>query len=224
MTIARFGLGVALPLLLTLHLMLRGDLAPERMLALVLAAPPESFPEARFLHADLPRMAMALLAGVALGVAGSLMQQVTQNRLASPLTLGAASGAWLATVTMTLLAPTVAAAQGGWIAMAGATGAFALVVAICGPRGLSGLQAVLGGMAVNLVLGAVAGAIVLLESPYFAHLFVWGAGDLGQNGWGSALWLLPRLAAGLVLTACLGRLLSLLRLGTEAAEGRGLAL
>ncbi|WP_375260770.1 Fe(3+)-hydroxamate ABC transporter permease FhuB [Palleronia sp.] len=215
---------LALPVLLFAHLLTSTDLPADRIIALAFAAPPEGFAEVRFLYASLPRAAMAVIAGIALGVAGSLMQQVTQNRLASPLTLGAASGAWLATVAATLVAPAYTAAHGGWISMAGATLAFVLVVGITGLRGLAGLQAVLGGMAVNLVFGAIAGALVLLESPYFAHLFVWGAGDLGQNGWNWVTWSLPRVAAGLAVAACLGRLLALLRLGAEAAEGRGMAL
>ncbi len=215
---------LALPLILAAHLGVGADLGLGRMLSLVAGAPADAFAEIRFQQATLPRIAMALLTGAALGVAGSLMQQVTQNRLASPLTLGAASGAWLATVAATLAMPAVAATHGAWISMAGATGAFALVVAITGLHGLSGLQAVLAGMAVNLVFGAVAGALVLLESPYISHLFVWGAGDLGQNGWTWVWWSLPRLGAGLLVALCLGRLLALLRLGAAAAEGRGMAL
>ena len=214
----------ALPIFLAAHVAIGTDLELGRILTLVFGTQPESFGDVRFMQATLPRVAMALLAGIALGVAGSLMQQVTQNHLASPLTLGAASGAWLATVLATLAAPAIAASYGGWISIAGAFAAFSLVVAITGPRGLSGLQAILGGMAVNLVFGAVAGALVLLESPYFAHLFVWGAGDLGQNGWGWVLWILPWLAACLAVAFALGRLLAVLRLGTEVAEGRGLAL
>lgn len=222
--------GALAPLFLTgtiaivAHLAVGADLAVPRMLALSFGAPADDFADIRFLHASLPRIGMALLAGLALGVAGSLMQQVTGNRLASPLTLGAASGAWLATVAATLAVPVAAAAHGGWFSMVGATAAFGLVVAITGPRGLSGMQAVLAGMAVNLVLGAVAGALVLLKSPYVGHLFVWGAGDLGQNGWENFLWLLPRLAAALAAALCLGRVLALLRIGTDAAEGRGLGL
>lgn len=227
MTLGRPRLGpliLSAPLILAAHLLIGGDLGAMRMLSLALGAPADAFADVRFLQASLPRVIMAVLVGAALGLAGSLMQQVTQNRLASPLTLGAASGAGLAMVVATLMTPAFAAAHTAWISMAGATGAFALVVAITGLRGLSGLQAVLAGMAVNLVLGAVAGAIVLLESPYFAHIFVWGAGDLGQNGWDWTLWMLPRLAAGLAVALCLGQLLALLRLGAATAEGRGLAL
>lgn len=206
------------------HLAAGSGLPPLRMATLLLGAPPEAFDDIQFTHATLPRAAMALLTGAALGLAGSLLQQVTQNRLASPLTLGAASGAWLAVVAGTLIAPAFAAAHGAWLAMAGASAAFGLVVAIAGLRGLMGLHAVLAGMAVNLLLGAMASALLLLDSPYFGHLFVWGAGDLGQNGWDATRWLLPRLLPAMALALLLGRGLALLRTGAAGAESRGMAL
>ncbi|WP_104018075.1 Fe(3+)-hydroxamate ABC transporter permease FhuB [Roseovarius nitratireducens] len=206
------------------HLAAGSDLALPRMAALFLGAEPQAFADVQFTHAALPRLVMALLCGAALGLAGSLFQQLTQNPLAAPLTLGAASGAWLALVVATLLFPALAAAHGEWVAFAGAATAFGLVVAISGLRGLTGMSAVLAGMAVNLLFGAIAATIVLLQSPYFGHLFIWGAGDLGQSGWDKALWLALRLLPLLALSLLLTRGLALLRTGAEGAEARGLSL
>ncbi|SEL04328.1 iron complex transport system permease protein [Roseovarius azorensis] len=206
------------------HLAAGTDLEVSRMVALVLGAEPGAFADVQFTHAVLPRLAMALLCGAALGLAGSLFQQLTQNPLAAPLTLGAASGAWLALVIATLLLPTLATDRAEWVAFAGASLAYSLVVAISGLRGLIGLSAVLAGMAVNLLFGAIAATIVLLQSPYFGHLFVWGAGDLGQSGWDKVTWLTPRLLPLLVASFLLGRGLTLLRTGAEGAEARGLPL
>jgi iron complex transport system permease protein len=206
------------------HLAAGSDLALPRMVALALGAEPQAFADVQFTHAALPRLVMAALCGAALGLAGSLFQQVTQNPLAAPLTLGAASGAWLALVVATLVFPALAADHGEWVAFAGATIAFGLVVAIAGLRGLTGMGAVLAGMAVNLLFGAIAATIVLLQIPYFGHLFIWGAGDLGQSGWDKALWLAPRLLPLLALSLLLARGLALLRTGAEGAEARGLSL
>ncbi|MEI5617336.1 iron chelate uptake ABC transporter family permease subunit, partial [Streptomyces brasiliscabiei] len=46
-----------------------------------------SFDEIFFIDSQLPRLAMAILVGAMLGLVGSLMQQLTQNNLTSPLTL-----------------------------------------------------------------------------------------------------------------------------------------
>ncbi|MGI3209786.1 Fe(3+)-hydroxamate ABC transporter permease FhuB [Roseovarius tibetensis] len=217
-------IGAAVLALAAAHLAAGSDLGAPRMLALVLGATPQAFADVQFTHAALPRLVMTLLCGAGLGLAGSLFQQLTQNPLAAPLTLGAASGAWLALVIATLLVPSLAATQGEWVALAGATTAFGLVVAISGLRGLTGIGAVLAGMAVNLLFGAIAATIVLLQSPYFGHLFIWGAGDLGQSGWDKALWLAPRLAPFLVLSLLLTRGLALLRSGADGAKARGLSL
>ena len=69
---------LALPVLLFLHLLIGNDLPAPRIAALTFGAPPDGFGEVRFLYAAMPRAAMAVIAGLALGVAGSLMQQVTQ--------------------------------------------------------------------------------------------------------------------------------------------------
>ena len=127
------------------------ELDTLRLLQLVLGAEPQEFADVKFTHSVLPRIAMAVMCGAALGLAGSILQQVTQNPLAAPMTFGAASGAWLAIVAATLMLPTLATNHAEWVAMTGATLAFGLVVAIAGLRGLTGLNAVLAGMAVNLL-------------------------------------------------------------------------
>ena len=51
------------------------------------------------------RLCMAALCGATLALAGTVMQQVLRNPLASPTTLGVASGAQLALVVATILIP-----------------------------------------------------------------------------------------------------------------------
>lgn len=193
----------------------------EQWRALTLGAG-DDFAALEYLDAMLPRLAMALLVGGALGVSGSLMQQLTRNPLSSPMTLGSASGAWLAMVLATILWPALAANHGEWVALSGALGATLLALAIAGGRGLSGLPVVLAGMALNLLFGALASALVMMNDQYTRSLFVWGAGDLAQSGWAGVLWLLPRLAP-LLLLPLFARVLFLLRLGDAGAEGRGLS-
>ncbi|WP_426034978.1 iron ABC transporter permease [Cypionkella sp. TWP1-2-1b2] len=98
------------------------------------------------------------------------------------------------------------------------------MLAVTGARGLVGMQALLAGMAVNLLFGSMAATAMLLANPYTEHLFLWGAGDLTQTSWGPALWILPRLLPGVAIAALLVRPLSLLRLGAQAAGGRGMVL
>ncbi|MEM7060368.1 MAG: Fe(3+)-hydroxamate ABC transporter permease FhuB [Pseudomonadota bacterium] len=182
------------------------------------------YPMIVFRDATLPRTLMALLVGGALGIAGSLMQQLLRNTLAAPTTLGIASGAWCALVAGTVFAPPVAVAFGFWFAFAGGISAALLVLAIAGPRGMAGLPAILAGMAVNLLFAAVAQALVLVENQRVRDLGLWAAGDLQQNGWGEVTALAPLALILIGMSFFLGRPLSLLRLGTETASGRGLNL
>ncbi|WP_417792104.1 Fe(3+)-hydroxamate ABC transporter permease FhuB [Stutzerimonas xanthomarina] len=172
----------------------------------------------------LPRLTMALLVGAALGLSGSVLQQLTQNRLASPMTLGAASGAWLGLTATALLSPTLAATHGHWAALGGALAAVGLALLIAGRQGAAGLPVILAGMALNLLLGAIATAILLLHNQQSRGLFIWGAGDLGQIDWHWVQWLWPKLLIGLLVIALAPRPLTLLQLGAAGASARGLSL
>lgn len=182
----------------------------------------DSFELMALFYVNLPRLVMAILVGGTLGTIGSLFQQLTQNRMMSPLTLGTSSGAWLGLVILNVVAPMLVAQYSVWFALIGALLAMGLIVSIVGIKNMSGLPIVLAGMAVNLLLGAFATAIILLNDQYAQNLFVWGAGDLGQNGWEQVLWLMPKLVPILAIFLLAPRVLTLLSIGTEGAAARGL--
>lgn len=209
---------------LVLHLAGSSDLAASAMLAIAAGASAESYEEVLFAHAAAPRAAMAVLVGAALGLAGSLLQGVTRNRLVSPLTIGASSGAWFALLLAAVLVPEAAARWGFGFAMAGALLAAGLALAVAGRSGLAGIPLVLAGMALHILFGALGTAVALLESEYVRDVFVWGAGDLTQTGWAPARALAPQVAIGLGLALLLAGRLTIMRLGAEAAAGRGLAV
>lgn len=182
----------------------------------------DSFELMALIYVNLPRLVMAILVGGTLGTIGSLFQQLTQNRMMSPLTLGTSSGAWLGLVILNVVAPMLVAQYSVWFALIGALLAMGLIVSIVGIKNMSGLPIVLSGMAVNLLLGAFATAIILLNDQYAQNLFVWGAGDLGQNGWEQVIWLMPKLLPIFAIFLLAPRVLTLLSIGTEGAAARGL--
>ncbi|MEZ8852795.1 Fe(3+)-hydroxamate ABC transporter permease FhuB [Vibrio cyclitrophicus] len=182
----------------------------------------DSFELMALTYVNLPRLVMAILVGGTLGTIGSLFQQLTQNRMMSPLTLGTSSGAWLGLVILNVVAPMLVAQYSVWFALVGALLAMGLIVSIVGIKNMSGLPIVLAGMAINLLLGAFATAIILLNDQYAQNLFVWGAGDLGQNGWEQIIWLMPKLLPIFAIFLLAPRILTLLSIGTEGAAARGL--
>ncbi|SFR75702.1 iron complex transport system permease protein [Marinobacter daqiaonensis] len=169
----------------------------------------------------LPRMTMAVMVGAALGLAGVLMQQVLRNPIASPTTLGVASGAQLGLLAATLYAPGLLVFGSEWVAVAGGAAALLLVMSLSWRRGLAPVAVVLAGLVVNLYFGALSTVLILFNQEEFRGLLVWAAGSLAQNNWDNVLHLLPRLAGAILLTALLARPLRLLELDEANARSLG---
>ncbi|WP_421180226.1 Fe(3+)-hydroxamate ABC transporter permease FhuB [Aeromonas enteropelogenes] len=172
----------------------------------------------------LPRLAICLLAGAALGLAGTLMQQVLRNPLASPTTLGVASGAQLALMMVTLFAPSWLLLGREWIAMAGGSLAMALVFALAWRRQLNPVVIVFAGLVINLYLAAISMGLLLFFQEELKGLLVWGSGSLVQNSWSGVSYLLPRLLVAGVLAAVLVRPLVVLELDDASARSLGVSL
>ncbi|WP_342040047.1 Fe(3+)-hydroxamate ABC transporter permease FhuB [Aeromonas caviae] len=172
----------------------------------------------------LPRLAICLLAGAALGLAGTLMQQVLRNPLASPTTLGVASGAQLVLMMVTLLAPSWLLIGREWIAMAGGSLAMGLVFALAWRRQLNPVVIVFAGLVINLYLAAISMGLLLFFQEELKGLLVWGSGSLAQNSWSGVGYLLPRLLLAAMLAAVLVRPLAVLELDDASARSLGVSL
>ncbi|TIX24662.1 iron chelate uptake ABC transporter family permease subunit, partial [Mesorhizobium sp.] len=175
-------------------------------------------------YAFLPRLAVSLLCGAALGLAGTVLQQVLRNPLASPETVGVSAGAYLALALATLLSPSLLAFGREWVALAGAFAALAAVLALSWHKGLSPLSIVLAGLVVSLYAGAIGAALIVLRHEWLASLFIWGAGSLGQQDWSTTLWLLPRIGTAALAIFLMVRPLTLLGLDDEGARSLGVPL
>lgn len=173
----------------------------------------------------LPRMVVSLLCGAALGLAGTVFQQVLRNPLASPMTLGVAAGAKLALGLATVLgAPLLSTLGRDGVAFIGGAAAMAATVALAWRRGLAPLALVLGGLVLGLYCGALSALLLLFKEHYLQGLFLWGNGSLIQQGWDVALALGWRIALLGLLAILLIRPLTLLALDDEGVRSLGLSL
>jgi len=173
-----------------------------------------------------PRVAVAFLAGSGLAVAGMAFQAMFRNPLATPFTLGVASGASLGAalyVKLGLALAILGVTGSSLAAFAGALGAMALVYGLTRlRRGFSTATMLLAGVAVSFTCSAV---ILLLQ--YLAdftqsyRILRWLMGGLEVAGFDSALGLLPLVAVGIGVVAILTRELNLLTSGEELAQARG---
>lgn len=176
------------------------------------------------IYSTLPRIVTALLAGAALSLSGSLLQQVLRNPLASPSTLGISAGANLALVAVMLAFPALQGLSRDAVALFGSAAAAAVVFLIGARRGFSPLALVLAGLIVGVWSGALAAILVLMNDRYLSGLFIWGAGSLAQQSWTIPLSLLPKIATLSIAALLMARPLGLMDLGDSGASGLGLSV
>lgn len=170
----------------------------------------------------MPRGVIALLAGALLGLSGALLQVVLRNPVADPTTLGISSGAQLALVLVTIFAPGLLD-FGRWpIALGGAGGAAALVLAVGAKRAFAPVTMVIAGLLIGMTASAIATAITLAQGEYLLSLVIWNGGSLVQQSWGGVRALSLVLIAGALAATLLARPLRVLSLGAEGASGLGL--
>ena len=197
-------------------------LPPGDWLALPFRAETMALPQVMLAFGLMPRGVIALVAGAALGLSGALIQAVLRNPVADPTTLGISSGAQLALVAATILAPELLAG-GRWpVALAGAAGAAALVMAVGVRRGFPPVTMVIAGMLVGMTASAIATALTLAQGEYLLSLVIWNGGSLVQQDWSGVRALALVLAAGGAGAALIARPLRVLSLGAPGAAGLGL--
>ncbi len=108
--------------------------------------------------------------------------------------------------------------------MAGALFAFALIITLTGGAHITGLPMVVSGMVINILLGSIASALIILNAQFAQNIFSWGAGNLVQYNWDWVHWLLPRISVAPLLLLIAPRILTVLKLGQTGAAARGLAV
>ena len=172
----------------------------------------------------LPRAAVALLAGAALGLSGALLQQVLRNPIADPSTLGIASGAQLAMTAATLFAPALMDTSRETVALAGGLGAVALLLSLAWKRGLEPVTVVLAGMVVSLIAMALSATLILANGEYMMSLLIWGSGSLTQQGWDHVQAIAITLVVSLVAAFILTRPLEIVGLDDASAKSLGVNL
>ncbi|WP_247883752.1 Fe(3+)-hydroxamate ABC transporter permease FhuB [Azospirillum sp. B21] len=175
-------------------------------------------------HSVLPRIAVSLVAGAALGLSGLLLQRVLRNPLAEPSTLGVSAGAQLAMTVGLLYAPALMDRAREGVALAGGLAVVGLILAMTWRRGLEPVAVILAGMMVALTATMASAALILANGDYLFSIFIWGGGALAQQSWGPTLTIALRLLVGLAAAVLLMRPLAILGLDDASARSLGVAL
>ena len=174
----------------------------------------------------LPRFLVALLVGFSLGGAGTIMQGLFKNPMASPGVMGIDSGAALGAV----LAIYLGLASSSLIALPCAAIIFSIltlvmVFAIATSRGRTSISTLLlAGIALNLVFGALTSFIITLSTREFdvGRVIVnWLMGDLNNRSWEHVNIVIPTTGIALLGTLFFSKDLNILMLGEETAATLG---
>ncbi|MBX3010982.1 MAG: iron ABC transporter permease [Caldilineaceae bacterium] len=170
----------------------------------------------------LPRMLVAALVGLALGISGTIMQGLTRNPLATPDILGISAGAGLVAVTLIVVVQDV---PGGMIPLAAFGGALLVAVLIyllAWRGGDSPLRLILVGIGLGAVTGALTTLMITFGDVYdVQRALIWLTGSVYARSWKEFWALLPWILFFVPLAFLLARDLNTLNLGEEVARGLG---
>ncbi|MGR0320162.1 FecCD family ABC transporter permease [Agromyces sp. ZXT2-3] len=166
----------------------------------------------------IPRTVIGLAAGLALGLAGTVIQGVTRNPIADPGLLGINSGASLAVVLCISLLGITDPLGFIWFAFAGATLAAAVVFAIGGAQPV---RLALVGAALTALLTPLIALVLIRDTEAFNQYRFWAVGSLTGRDLSTVASLWPFLLVGTVLAVALAHRLNLLALGDDVASALG---
>lgn len=172
-------------------------------------------------YSFLPRLAIGIISGMALALAGLLFQQVLRNPLAEPATLGIAAGANLAMSASIIVFPGLLVFGLTNLALAGAALTALLLYFLIARQGLHPLKVILTGMVISLYGNAINTLMVLFNHDYLSDLFSWQAGSLSQSGWQQTQFLLLPVLALIAMSALLARPLMLIGISEQNAGALG---
>ncbi|MFW9906220.1 MAG: FecCD family ABC transporter permease [Candidatus Thorarchaeota archaeon] len=176
----------------------------------------------------LPRIVMGALAGMALAVAGTIMQAIFRNPMADPYILGLASGASVGASIVIIAGGTIGFLAGYTLPVFAFGGALLTIIIVYYISNIHGMVRIdtllLSGIAVGSFMAAVTSFFTYVSGQHLRPIIFWlmGGLSLSEGDWDSVF-----IAALIIIPACIicmtfTRQLNLLLLGEETAQYRGL--
>ncbi|MFJ4077475.1 FecCD family ABC transporter permease [Streptomyces iakyrus] len=170
-----------------------------------------------------PRTVLAIVAGIALGIGGALIQGFTRNPIADTGLLGVNTGASFAVVSVIAVFGFSDPFQYVWFAFLGAAVAGVVVfgLASIGRGAGNPLTLALAGQGITVFLMAMTTAVALSDQASLNALRFWNAGSVAGVGF-DVIWPVTAfVAVGVVLGLTTLPSLNLLNLGDDVARGLG---
>ena len=172
----------------------------------------------------IPRLAAGVTVGIALGVAGTLLQSLSRNSLASPDTLGVTAGSYLAVTIVTAFGIAVPIWASGTVAFAGGLVGAVIVLGLAGGAASSTTRLVLAGSALAMAFQAGTSTLLILFQEETDGLLAWGSGSLTQLNLDAFLQAAPIVVLVLAIAILMGRRFDVLALGDDTASSLGVPI
>lgn len=178
----------------------------------------------------LPKVLVAMFAGMALSASGLQMQTLFRNPLAGPYVLGINSGASLGVALFTLATPLLGLASTSWLQLIGITGmawigsALILLLVMSLSRRIQNINVILIiGMMLSSAISAVVGILQYMGTDESLKAFVvWTMGSVATVTIDQLYILMPVVLVGLMLSVVAIKPLNMLLLGESYARTLGL--
>ncbi|ALC87471.1 MULTISPECIES: iron ABC transporter permease [Bacillaceae] len=176
----------------------------------------------------LPRIIVALMVGIALAVAGGILQGMIRNPLASPDILGITGGASVAVVSFlsffsdTNNSLTVSIK---WLPLAAFVGAGVialLVYVLAWKNGVSPIRIVLIGIGISALMQALTTLMMIMGPIYRAsQANIWITGSVYGSSWSNVAILVPWTIIFVTIAFIMVKNINILELGDDIATGVG---
>jgi iron complex transport system permease protein len=174
----------------------------------------------------MPRVLVGMLVGAALAVAGTQMQGLFQNPMASPDVIATSTGSALGAVLSIVLG--LSARSIVWLPLLAFVGALISLIAIytiTTRRGRTPIaMLLLAGLGLNALLGAATSFLITFHWVRYEvalEVVFWLMGGLGNRTWTHVWMCAPGVVLGLLVSLCLARDLDLFLTGEETAASLG---
>lgn len=172
----------------------------------------------------LPRTLAAASGGGMLALAGTLLQRLSGNPMASPELLGISSGSGIALLIGVFLLATPDRGDLALLATGGALAALTLILLLNYRNRLEPMRLLLSGVALSALFEALRGALLADGDPRGQQMLAWLAGSTYYVDLPLALWMAGTSISLLLLVLPLSRWLDILPLGDACSRSLGLPL
>ena len=176
---------------------------------------------------NVPRTAMAVIAGGVLAIGGAVMQTVLRNPLASPYTTGISAGASMGAALYIYLGVAMIGASGYYMSIAANAMIFAMVptaaiLAVSRLKHITPTMMILAGVAIMYVFSAATNMMMLLADPdNVQEAYEWGIGTLARSSWESMWPVIAGVAPCMATLLLMTRSMNMLNAGSRNARSMG---